>query len=109
VTVQVASKLVFKSRKHIVERKSVGVHQYPSRISSKKSKCLSWPQSIRFVPDSSIRLLFVHVLNESFNVEFPLDGPPFVGESISKDLCPFLAGYEFLDFFLSISKFLELV
>lgn len=104
-----ASKLVFKARKHIVERKSVGVQQYPSRISSKQSKSLAWPQSIRFVPDSSIRLLSVHVLNESFNVEFPLDRPPFVGESIGKDLCPFLAGYESFDFFLRISEFLELV
>ena len=64
---------------------------HPSGVSGEDGKCLSWPQTVVFVPASDIRLTELHVAVESINVHFPLDRTTSVLEILLKNLCPLFA------------------
>lgn len=91
--------LALKSGNHIIEGQCVGRKMHPSGVSSEDGKCLSWPQTVVFVPASNVRLTKKHVVMESLNIHFPLDGAASVLEILLKNAGPLLAGdvlaYEF--------------
>ena len=62
---------VLESWDHVVEGKGVGGQVHPSGVGGEETQCLSWPQTVVFVPHGDIRLSLAHVSGKIFNIQFP--------------------------------------
>ena len=62
---------VLESWDDVVEGKGVGGQVHPSGVGGEETQCLSWPQTVVFVPHGDIRLSLAHVSGKIFNIQFP--------------------------------------
>ena len=97
VSINHLRELTIESREHVVEGKGVGCEVYPSRVGSEKSQSLTRPQTIRFTPDSNVRLEFPHVSGKAAHVILPGWSLAVSVEILLKDGSPLVAADVFLN------------
>jgi hypothetical protein len=83
--------LSLESRNDVIERKSVCSKMNPSGLLSENCECISWPETVMFVPASNIRLFSLHISPKSINVEFPSCISSLIFKILFEDRSPFLA------------------
>lgn len=93
--------LTLESWNDVVKGKGVGREVYPSGVRSKNSKGISGPESVVLVPAGDIRLLQLHILSKTLEVEFEIEKVSFWLNILFEDRGPFLAIDIFIDELLS--------